>query len=234
MALNVPIRDQRRQELIQATIAVIARHGYSGTTVARVAERARVSTGLMNFHFDSKDRLFRATFAHLAEEYERVWQRNLAGAAADPQARAHAMIECYFDRRIFTRDKLAVWFTFWSDAELRDRYRAAAARIERRYLTALEAEIRRLVMASGGPASAAKPVTAALSAMIDGYWLQAMIYSKGFDRAAAVAACRDFLALRLGALMSRPLPARPLPSRKRAASLGTSRSIPPHQSSTGA
>src|SRR5262245_7873548 len=40
MAVNAPIRDQRRQELIQATIAVIARHGYSGTTVARVAERA--------------------------------------------------------------------------------------------------------------------------------------------------------------------------------------------------
>ena len=35
MARNAPIRDQRRLELIQATIAVIARYGYSGTTVAR-------------------------------------------------------------------------------------------------------------------------------------------------------------------------------------------------------
>ena len=42
MARNAPIRDQRRLELIQATIAVIARHGYSGTTVARVAARATV------------------------------------------------------------------------------------------------------------------------------------------------------------------------------------------------
>src|ERR1041385_4650552 len=100
MATNGPIRDQRRQELIRATIAVIARHGYSGAAVARVAQKARVSTGLMNFHFDSKDRLFRATFAHLSEEYERVWQRNLAVAAADPAARARAMIESYFDRRI--------------------------------------------------------------------------------------------------------------------------------------
>ena len=39
MAKNGPIRDQRRRELIQATIAVIARHGYSGTTVARVARK---------------------------------------------------------------------------------------------------------------------------------------------------------------------------------------------------
>ena len=80
MAKNGPIRDQRRQELIQATIAVIARHGYSGTTVARVARKAGVSTGLMNFHFDSKDRLFRATFDFLAAEYQEVWDRNLAAA----------------------------------------------------------------------------------------------------------------------------------------------------------
>ena len=128
MAMNGPIRDQRRRELIQATIAVIARHGYSGTTVARVARKAGLSTGLMNFHFNSKDRLFRATFDFLAAEYQQVWDRNLAAVGEAPGPRLTAMIESYFDRRIFTRDKLAVWFTFWSDAELRDRYRAAAAR----------------------------------------------------------------------------------------------------------
>src|SRR6516164_10207653 len=151
MSRNGAIRDQRRQELIRATIAVIARHGYSGTTVARVAEKARVSTGLMNFHFESKARLFQATFAHLTEEYERIWQKNLASAAADAWARVTAMIETYFDRRIFTRDRLAVWFTFWSDAELRDRYRAAAIRAEQRYIAALETEIGRLIAESSGP-----------------------------------------------------------------------------------
>src|SRR5258708_16166161 len=87
MARNGPIRDQRRRELIQATIAVIARHGYSSTTVARVAKKAGVSTGLMNFHFDSKDRLFRATFDFLAAEYQQVWDRNLAAADVAPAAR---------------------------------------------------------------------------------------------------------------------------------------------------
>ena len=136
MAKNGPIRDQRRQELIQATIAVIARHGYSGTTVARVARKAGVSTGLMNFHFDSKDRLFRATFDFLAAEYQAGLGPQSRCRRHAPAARVTAMIESYFDRRVFTGDKLAVWFTFWSDAALRDRYRAAAARIERRYIAA--------------------------------------------------------------------------------------------------
>jgi TetR/AcrR family transcriptional repressor of bet genes len=231
MAKNGPIRDQRRQELIQATIAIIACHGYSGTTVARVARKAGLSTGLMNFHFDSKDRLFRATFDFLAAEYQQVWDRNLAAAGDAPGPRVTAMIESYFDRRVFTRDKLAVWFTFWSDAELRDRYRAAAARIERRYIAALETEIRHLIADAGRSTSEAKPVTVAVSAMVDGYWLQAMIYPKRFDRKAAVAACLAFLKLRLPGTFPKP---RPLPGRHRPASLARPHSIPPHRPSPGA
>jgi TetR/AcrR family transcriptional regulator, transcriptional repressor of bet genes len=197
MAQNGPIRDQRRQELIGATIAVIARHGYAGTTLARVAEEAGVAAGLVNFHFQSKERLFRETFAHLSAEYEGIWQRRLAATSAEPRARLAAMIEAYFDRRIFTREKLAAWFTFWSDAALRDRYRAAATRVERRYLAQMETEIAALA-ADGGTAQASG-VTTALSAMIDGFWLQALIYPRQFKRGEAIATCRRFLADKLGA-----------------------------------
>jgi TetR/AcrR family transcriptional repressor of bet genes len=215
MAMNEPIRSQRRQELIRATIAVIARCGYSGTTVARVAEKAGVSVGLMNFHFDSKDRLFEETFRHLADEYEQVWRRHLDTAPAEARARVRAMIECYFDRRVLTREKLAVWFTFWSDAELRDRYRMSALRVERRYLDALEQEIARLVPAGGR--SGVRAILGPLSAMIDGYWLQAMLYPQRFDRAAAVAACIGFLELCLPGSSRRSLPRSTALARARAA-----------------
>src|SRR5450432_2046199 len=156
MAVNEPIRDRRRQTLIRATIAVIARHGFSGTTVSRVAKKASVSVGLMNFHFDSKERLFRETFRHLSEEYEAVWQKNLLKAPAEPLARLSAMIETNFDRRIFTPEKLAVWFTFWADAQLRGRYRAAASRVERRYIEAIESEIAALQRRTGKPRRSAE------------------------------------------------------------------------------
>jgi TetR/AcrR family transcriptional repressor of bet genes len=196
MAHNAPIRDQRRQELIRATIAVIARHGYTGTTLARVAKEAGVATGLVNFHFQSKDRLFRETFLHLSAEYEEIWRRRLAVAGDDPRQRLAAMIEAYFDRRIFTREKLAAWFTFWSDAALRDRFRAAATRVERRYVGEIEAQV--AALAGRGGQRRASEITVALSAMIDGFWLQALIYPRRFDRAEAIASCRRFLAEKLG------------------------------------
>src|SRR4029077_610335 len=166
--------------------------------------------------FDSKDRLFRATFDFLAAEYQEVWDRNLAAAGMAPAARGAAMIESYFDRRVFTGDKRAVWFTFWSDAALRDRYRAAATRIERRYIAAVETEIRRLVAGRDGAPAEAKPVTAAVSAMVDGYWLQAMIYPRRFDRKAAVTPSLAFLKLRLPGVFPKP---GPLPRGRRPVSL---------------
>ena len=65
--------------------------------------------------------------------------------------------------------------------------------------------------------------------MVDGYWLQAMIYPKTFDRKAAADACIAFLTLRLSVLKPGPLP-----GHKRPASLAPSHSTPPLHPSTGA
>jgi TetR/AcrR family transcriptional repressor of bet genes len=197
MKENSNIRRQRRQDLIEATIAVIAAHGYAGTTVSRVAEQAQVSAGLMNFHFASKDLLFQAVFDHLSEEYDAVWRQHLEAAGAGPADRIRAMIEAYFLPQVFTPEKLAVWFTFWSDANLRDLYRAPATRVEERYSKEIVGELRRLLEAQPQAARLAREIAAPLIAMIDGYWLQAIIYPGRFKAKSAIKDCCDFLALRL-------------------------------------
>ena len=47
-------RPVRRQQLIDSTIAVLARKGYAGLTVADVAKEAGLSAGIVIFHFNSK------------------------------------------------------------------------------------------------------------------------------------------------------------------------------------
>ncbi|MFZ5791776.1 MAG: TetR family transcriptional regulator C-terminal domain-containing protein [Pseudomonadota bacterium] len=191
---NGPIRDQRRRELIEATIAVIAAHGYAGTTVARVAKEAHVSVGLMNFHFRSMDRLFAETFRFIAAEFDAIW-RELAACRPDepPERRLWRMIEAYFDPRVFTERKVAVWFAFWSDANLRDRFRAAAMRVERRYIRELEQAVRETARGQGIAPAAATAMADALTAAIDGLWLQFMLSPRRNDRAHALATCRGLL-----------------------------------------
>ena len=67
-------RDVRRAQLIEATIAVLARKGYAALTVADVAKEAGLSPGIVIFHFTSKDELLAAVLSFLAAEYRQHWE----------------------------------------------------------------------------------------------------------------------------------------------------------------
>ena len=186
---NPAIRASRRKELIEAAIHVIAKHGYAGCTVGRVSQYAGTSQGLMNFHFKSIGLLQEAAFNHLADEFDQAWKARVAKAGPEPWDRITAMIEAYFGADVFTAEKLAVWFTFWVDAELRDAFRSDAVRVERRYHRDLEAELVRLVPAKKEAAT----LIGVLSALVDGYWLQALLYPKTFKSKQAVQSCLTWL-----------------------------------------
>jgi TetR/AcrR family transcriptional repressor of bet genes len=191
---NGSIRDRRRRELIEATITVIARHGYAGTTVARVAKEAGLSVGLMNFHFKSIDKLFDETFRFISTEYDEVWREAMAEVkGAPPARRLKSMIEAYFDPRIFTHRKLAVWFAFWSDANLRDRYRSLVLRVERRYSRELERTVMEIAKEQRITALEAKAMGTSLTATIDGLWLQFMLDPRSANRNRAITTCLNVL-----------------------------------------
>src|SRR5919109_4630275 len=67
-------KEARRQQLIEATIDSLAKRGYSETTMADVADGAGLSRGIVNFHFESKEKLLVATLQYMADEYARHWR----------------------------------------------------------------------------------------------------------------------------------------------------------------
>ncbi len=83
----------RREQLIDATMRTIARHGFARTTMAQVAKAAGLSQGIVNFYFKTKEALLYETLEHLAEEYEAVLQRALDRAGPEPVAALDTMIE---------------------------------------------------------------------------------------------------------------------------------------------
>ena len=57
----------RRDEILRATVDEVTRRGFAHTRVADVASTLGISTGLVFYHFDSKDALLSAAFAYAAE-----------------------------------------------------------------------------------------------------------------------------------------------------------------------
>lgn len=52
------VQDARRSQLIDCAIAVIADVGVDRASIVRIAERAKVSRGVISYHFDDRDELF--------------------------------------------------------------------------------------------------------------------------------------------------------------------------------
>ena len=189
-----PVKHLRREQLIEATIGVIARRGFARTTLALVAKEARLSQGIVHFYFKSKDGLLFETLSYLAAEYEATWKRAVRHVGPDPVAALDAVIEVDLGLEVCVRKKVAVWVAFWAEAPGRPKYRKFCLELSADYFAQTRDMCRQIAERGGyvdiDPDNAAH----GLNAMIDGYWVGLMMDPKAFDRARAKQACRQLLA----------------------------------------
>src|SRR5688572_28969460 len=125
--------EERREQLIQATIRCVANQGLADTTIATVAQEAGLSQGIINLHFQSKENLLTETLRYLSDEYRNACSEAAAEAASSPAAGLQALVDLDFRRNICTRDKLAVWFAFWGERKFRPTYRRICAERDKSY-----------------------------------------------------------------------------------------------------
>lgn len=184
----------RRRQLIDATITAIGRRGYANTTLTHVAGEAGLSPGIVNFYFKSKEQLLQATLEQLGDEYAAFLREQLAKAGPSLAAQLDATIEADFDPRVFTLEKVAVWYAFWAEAHAQPSYRSLVSRMEAQYYAQTAELCRQIVEAGGYTGIDPDAVASGLNAMIDGFWFDFLIDPKEFDREAAKRTCRLFLA----------------------------------------
>lgn len=182
-------REQRRQQLIDATMRVLAREGYAQTTLSDVAAEAGVSHGLVNFHFDSKEKLLAATLQFMAEEYLGNWTRALENAGPSPAERLDAMMCADYDAAICTPERLACWCAFWSEVQSRPLYRREYASMDRRYIATLEGLCAELIR-DGGYGLDVMRTARCLRLVNDGLWFDMLSMEKPYSRAEAIATLR--------------------------------------------
>jgi TetR/AcrR family transcriptional repressor of bet genes len=131
-------REVRRQQLIDATIATLARVGFSRTTLTEVAATAGLSHGLIIFHFETKEKLLTETLQFMAREYRDNWERALAEAPKTPASQLDALIRADFTEAICAPDRLAAWSALWAEAQSRPIYQANCAEHDLEFLNVIE------------------------------------------------------------------------------------------------
>lgn len=187
-------RDVRRRQLILAAMDSIAKRGFSDTTLRHVTEKAKLSHGVVNYHFDSKEALYDATLGYLAQEHYDLWTGALADAGDNPARQLIAIIEADFDRKACTQKKLAVWFAFWGQAKYRPNY----LKIHNRFDNERSAELTRicslLVAQSGDDGQTGTQAAHAIEAVLDGLWLSLLLYPSEESREGSLEVARTTVA----------------------------------------
>ncbi|MFJ2647259.1 TetR/AcrR family transcriptional regulator [Streptomyces sp. NPDC087420] len=64
-SVNEELRRRSRDRLLQATVELVAEHGYEATKLADIADRAGAARGLVSYYFPSKRQLFQSAVHRL-------------------------------------------------------------------------------------------------------------------------------------------------------------------------
>ncbi|CAH2400227.1 transcriptional regulator BetI [Mesorhizobium escarrei] len=185
-------KEVRQLQLIEATIDSLAKRGYSETTMADVADGAGLSRGIVNFHFESKEKLLVATLQYMADEYAAHWRAAFTRAGDDPARQLRALVAADFDRSICNKRKLAAWCAFWGEAKSRPTYQALCGARDAAYQK-IFIDLCATLKEGGGYAYEPQVMALALSAMLEGLWLRLMMGTENVTRETALQAANEFL-----------------------------------------
>lgn len=163
----------RRDEILRATCDEVAKRGFARTRAADVAANLGVSTGLIFYHFESKDTLLSAAFAYAAE---RDLERLDAAATGTGSAlrRLARILTMYGPEGVGAG--WALWIDAWAAALRSPEMAEVSQRLDVRWKETV-AEVIKQGVASGemtctDPSGAAWRITA----LLDGLAVQATVH----------------------------------------------------------
>ena len=187
-------KEVRRHQLIEATIDTLARKGYSALTLADVAKTARLSVGIVNFHFDTKEKLLVETLKYLAEQYRDNWNRALKAGGTTSAAKLASLMAGDFNEKVCTPRTLAAWCAFWAEAQSRPTYQEHCSSNDAAYTRPPSSSLCTDIIREGRYPYDAGRIARALDALLEGLWLDLMTMARPYSRQEAISTVRASLA----------------------------------------
>ena len=181
----------RRQDLIDAGIRCLGEGGISSFTIDKICKQARVSRGLINHHFNSKDELLLSIYDNMTGY---LTEDNSALTAGEQIGR---IVEKSFDENSFEKSNLRAWLAIWGEVATHGELKQLHENRYRQYKHKLSAAIVSIAEQQGLTLDA-DSLARQLIALIDGLWLEYCLHSEGFSLAAARRDCFQFLQMQLG------------------------------------
>jgi TetR/AcrR family transcriptional regulator, transcriptional repressor of bet genes len=183
----------RREALVEATLRCLKQFGHEGVSVRRISAAAGVSIGLINHHFPSKSGLIAETYETLALSLLDSIRRQAENKGVSPRDRLSNFFRASFAPEILDPQLFNVWLVFWSMVAHSAEIRAVHFRTYGKYRSVLESMLGQLVDCGAAPPFKLRPAAIALSALLDGYWVELSLSPSVFKPREAIAHCEDWV-----------------------------------------
>lgn len=183
----------RREALVDATLRCLKQFGHEGVSVRRISAAAGVSIGLINHHFPSKSSLIAETYETLALSLQTSLRQQAENRAVSPRERLRDFFRASFAPEILDPQLFNVWVVFWSMVAHSPEIRAVHDRTYGKYRSILESLLGELVLSGEAPPFRLRPAAIALSALLDGLWVELSLSPTTFKPREAIALCEDWI-----------------------------------------
>ena len=183
----------RREALVEATLRCLKEFGHEGMSIRRISAAAGVSIGLINHHFPNKSCLVAETYEALTLSLQGSIRAHMADQDASPRDRLSGFFNAFFSPEILDPQVFHVWLVFWSMVKHCRMIRAVHDRTYGAHRAMLESLLEQLVLSGVAPAFQLRPAAIALSALLDGFWVELSLSSTTFDAGEAIESCEDWV-----------------------------------------
>ena len=183
----------RREALVEATLSCLKEFGHEGVSVRRISAAAGVSIGLINHHFPSKSGLIAEAYETLALSLQDSIRGQAEDRSAAPLDRLRGFFRASFAPEIIDPQLFNVWLVFWSMVAHSPEIRAVHDQTYGKYRATLENLLGQLATSGAAAPFKLRPAAIALSALLDGLWVELSLSPDTFKPREAIALCEDWV-----------------------------------------
>lgn len=166
--------DQRKCELIQATLTLIGKSGVRAATVRGIAKEAGVTLGLIRHHFSSKEELINAAYQHHMSEMTQLTMGASSSRDMSAAMRLATVVKAGLSPPVVEPEAIALWASFLNQIGEDARMEETHQRTYYEFRDKLESLIGEAIAESNSKIEPKnlRQLAIACNAVIDGLWME--------------------------------------------------------------
>lgn len=184
---------QRKARFVEATLVCLQQHGFQGASIRKICAEAGVSIGLINHHYTGKDELVAEAYLTLTRRIARLLKEAVAAASPNARARLDAFFAASFSAEMLEPRLLDAYLAFWGAVKTVESINRVHEESYADYRAMLSQALMQLAREQRWRRFDSDLAAIALSAMLDGLWLEYGLNPRTFEPAQGIQVCEAWV-----------------------------------------